>query len=139
MAMSTKQKIAIACGAIMLLAAMTWAVTTHQRSVTTYTYSHFLTLVRGGKLAGVVIFDNNSGAAAATCSLKDGNTGRTVLPANYKDALRAMQEQLVNIEIRGGSAEVQLVKATPFLLLLALWIILLIAKFPPNLNRGLRK
>ena len=74
---------------------------------------------------------SNSGAIQATCRLEDGNTERTVLPANYRDAIVAMQEKLVSIEIRDASSgPLQLVmKATPFLVLLGVWIFLMIRRF----------
>jgi hypothetical protein len=74
----------------------------------------------------------NSGAIQAICRLKDGNAVRTVLPSDYRDALVAMQNKLVNVEIRDSSSgSLRLVmKATPFFLLLGVWILLAIRKFP---------
>jgi hypothetical protein len=36
----------------------------------------------------------------ATCRLTEGNTVRTVLPSDYRDAMVAMQNERVNVEIR---------------------------------------
>ena len=43
---------------------------------------------------------SNSSAIQANCRLKDGNAVRIVLPSDYRDAMVAMQEKLVNVEIR---------------------------------------
>jgi ATP-dependent Zn protease len=95
------------------------------------TYSEFLQQVRTGQVASVVIDAKNSGAVHATCSTKYGKTVRTVLPADYADALKTMQERLVNIEIRDSFSEpLRLLRnATPFLLLLGVWIFLIFCKF----------
>jgi hypothetical protein len=48
---------------------------------------------------------------------------RTVLPSDYREALAAMEESLVDIEIQ--SARFPLLSAAPFLLLLAVWVCLM--------------
>jgi hypothetical protein len=78
---------------------------TTQRSLATFTYSQFLDQVRSGQVASVVVIGSNSGAVEAICRLKDGKTVRTVLPSDYRDALVAIQDKLVNIEIRDVSSE----------------------------------
>jgi hypothetical protein len=80
----------------------------------------------------VIVTRSNSGAVEATCRLKDGKTVRAVLPSDYRDALVAMQDKLVNIEIRNSSSGPfsLLINATPFFLLLGVWIFLMIRKFP---------
>jgi ATP-dependent Zn protease len=112
--------------------------TTSQLSLTTLTYSHFLEKVRTGEIASVIVMGSNSGAIQAICRLKNGNAERTVLPSDYRDAMLAMQDKLVNVEIRDSSSgPLQLVmKATPFFLLLGAWIFLLIRKFPNGLGRA---
>jgi ATP-dependent Zn protease len=96
------------------------------------TYSEFLERVQTGQIAGVTVMGGNSGAVEALCRLKDGNTVRTVLPRNYRDALIAMQEKLVDIEIRDASSGSLrlLLNATPFFLLVGVWVFLMIRKFP---------
>src|SRR2546425_6990115 len=135
--MSSRGKIAITCGVLVCVAGVLWMTTTGQRSLTTYTYSQFLDQVHSGQVAGVVVIGSNSGAVEATCWLKDGKAARTVLPSDYKDALLAMQDKLVNIEIRDSSSEPLrlLMNATPFLLLLGVWVVLMIRKFPNSLDR----
>jgi ATP-dependent Zn protease len=106
--------------------------TTSQRSLNTLTYSQFLEKVRTGQIATVIIMGSNSGAIRAICRLKDGNAEQTVLPSDYRDAMAAMQDKLVNIEIRDSSSGPHqlMLYYTPFPLLLGVWIFLLIRKFP---------
>ncbi len=87
------------------------------------TYSQFLQFVSGGKVAGVII-ESGAEASPAICRLRDGHVLRTVLPANYRDAIFAMQDRGVDIEIRGGGRW-PILNALPFLLLLAVWFYLM--------------
>ena len=137
--MTSKSTIAILCAALICAAGVLWMATAGQRSLTTLTYSQFLEQVRNGQVASVIVIGANSGAVQATCSLKDGNTVRTVLPADYRDAMVAMQDKLVNIEIRDSSSEPfrLFMNATPFLLLLGFWILLMIRKFPNGLRKNI--
>src|SRR5437879_5006108 len=130
--MNSKTKIAIICAVLICVAGVLWMAATSQRSLATLTYSQLLEKVRTGQIASVIIMGSNSGAIQAICRLKDGNAERTVLPPDYRDAMVAMQEKLVNVEIREASSGLlQLVmNATPFLLLLGVWIFLVIRKFP---------
>lgn len=98
-------------------------------SLATLTYSQFIEQVRAGQIASVVVMAGNSGAVQAICRRKDGSAERTVLPADYRDALAAMQDESVVVEIR-DSASAPVVKAEPFLVLPGVWVILLICKFP---------
>ena len=102
-----------------------------RRNLTNLTYSEFLEEVRAGRVAKVTVVESNSGAVEALCTLKEGKTARAVLPARYRDALQAMQEKQVNIEIRDSSATSLrlLMNATPFLLLLGIWVLLVTRKF----------
>jgi hypothetical protein len=100
---------------------------------TRLTYSEFLQEVDAGDLAGVTITTGDSGASQADCRLKNGAIVRTVLPADYRDALAAMQQKLVNIEIEEPSSRRLLIRATPFLTLLAVWFLLMFGmKNPPR-------
>lgn len=129
--MNLKAKIVIACVVLLCCLSAFWIASTSRRKPPTFTYSQFLDQVREGKVAGVVIAASNSGAAEATCRLKDGRALRTVLPSNYCLALKAMQDSLVDIEIRDASFTEprRLVKnAAPFLVLLGVWAVLLIYK-----------
>ncbi|MFI5382270.1 MAG: hypothetical protein ACHRHE_23490 [Tepidisphaerales bacterium] len=124
--------VAIVCAALICVAGILWIATAGQRSSTTLTYSQFLEEVGTGQIAGVVVMGGNSGAIQAVCRLKDGSAVRTVLPPDYRDAMVAMQAGMVDVEIRDSSSGLLrlLMNATPFLLLLGVWIFLVIRKFP---------
>ena len=130
--MHSKAKIAIICAVLICVAGVSWMATASQRSLSTLTYSQFLEKVRTGQIASVIVMGSNSGAIQAICRLKDGNAVRTVLPPDYRDAIVAMQDKLVNVEIRDSSSgPLRLfTNATPFFLLLGIWIFLMIRKFP---------
>jgi ATP-dependent Zn protease len=129
--------IAIAAVLLVFLAALPWIVTTGSRSLRTTTYSQFLDQVHNGRVASVVIGARNSGAVEATYHLKDGEAVRAVLPSDYRDALRAMQDKLVNVEIRNTSAKPSqlLLNATPVFLLFAIWVVLIMWKVPNRLRQ----
>lgn len=129
--MNSKATIAIIC-VVLISVAGAWWLATSQRSLTPLTYSQFLEKVRNGQVASVIVMGSNSGAIQAICLLKDGRAERTVLPADYRDAMVAMQDKLVSIEIReSSSGSLQLMmNAAPFLLLLGVWIFLITRKFP---------
>lgn len=136
--MKSKARIAIVCAIVIFLAGVMW--TTASRSgPKTLTYSQFLEQVRGGQVAGVILTGSNSGATQATCRLKNGSTVRTVLPSDYKDALMTMQDKRVDIEIRDSSSgPLQFfINATPFFLLLGVWIVLMIRTFPNGPRQGI--
>jgi ATP-dependent Zn protease len=125
-------RIAILCAVVLCLAGLLWMAAGTGGGQSNLTYSQFLEQVRAGQVASVTIIASNSGVTPATCRLKDGNTVRTVLPSDYRDALAAMQDKLVNIEIQDSSSGRLrlLTNATPFFLLLALWVVLAVCKFP---------
>lgn len=106
------------------VASTAWITVRNGRKIPEATYSQFLQQVRGGEVSGVSIASAGS-AAEATYQRKDGATVRTVLPADYRDALAILQDKPVNIEIREPSPWFALRNAVPFLLLLALWIVLM--------------
>jgi ATP-dependent Zn protease len=124
--------ITIICAVLVCVAGVLWMSTASQRTLTTLTYSQFLEKLRAGQIASVIVMGNNSGAIQAICRLKDGNGVRTVLPSDYRDVMWEMQDKMVNVEIRDSSSgPLRLfVNATPFLLLLGVWIFLMIRKFP---------
>jgi len=138
--MNSKNKSAlIAVAAILLvcLAALPWIAGIGSRSLPTATYSQFLDQVHDGRVASAVVGTRNSGAVETTYRLKNGEAVRTVLPWDYRDALDAMEDKLVNVEIRSSSAQpLQLfLNATPVFLLFVLWVVMIIWKFPNRLRR----
>jgi len=130
--------VAIICAVLICVAGGLWMAAAGQRSLTTLTYSQFLEKVRTEQIASVIIMGSNSGAIQAICQLKDGNAVQTVLPSDYRDAMVAMQDKVVNLEIRDSSSgSLRLFKnAAPFLLLLGVWIFLMIRKFPNGPRQG---
>ena len=95
------------------------------------TYSQFLEQVRDGKVASATIAPGNSGTSPVTYTMKDGVKARTVLPPDYRDALTAMQDKLVNVDIQDACWGGPLINAAPFLLLLGVWLVMLV-RFPGN-------
>jgi ATP-dependent Zn protease len=136
--MTKKAKVVIVSAVLICLAAaILWIAAGSARGMTKLTYSQFLEHVRSGQVASVLVIGSNSGAVHATGRLKDGNTAVTVLPADYRDAMLAMQDQHVNVEIRDTSfAPLRLLlNATPFLLLLGVWVFL-IRRIPQGPRNG---
>jgi hypothetical protein len=125
-----RTKAATICVLLICVAGGLWM--TNRPSFATLTYSQFLERVRSGQMASVLILGSNSGAIQAICRLNDGVRVQTVLPSDYRDAMAAMQDKLVNVEIRDASSVPSrpFLNASPFLLLLAVWIILMSRKFP---------
>ncbi len=110
-------------GAVLICAGVALWIA-RERKQPTVSYSRFLELVESGKVAGVVIASN--AGPEATCRLKDGGAVRTVIPADSRGAMAAMEAQHVDIEIRNTSSGWrQLVNVVPFLVLFGLWVFLL--------------
>jgi hypothetical protein len=124
-------KIAIFSVAMICLVELWWTTVGSRPSVAKLTYSQLLEQVGAGQVASVIVIDSKSGATRATCRLRDGKTVQTVLPSDYRVALAAMQDKLVNIEIQGPSF---FINAAPFLLLLGGWILAVIFKFPNRIR-----
>lgn len=125
---STKMKVLIVAAVLICSAGIFWLTTVREGSTTHLNYTQFLDEVRAGRVASVIVI-GKTGAAHATLELKDGKTARTVLPSDYKAALRAMQDKQVGIEIRDSSLQPWM-NAIPFFLLLAVWAVLMFRK--PN-------
>lgn len=125
------------CAVLVGVACILWMAVVGGRSPTKLTYSQFLQQVRTGQVANVTIKDSNSGAAQATCRLKNGNAAVTVLPSDYRDAVAEMQDEAVNIEIRDSSSGPLrlLANVVPVLLLLGLWIFMMNRKLPNGLRQ----
>jgi ATP-dependent Zn protease len=135
----SKGKIALVCFVVICAMGVYWIQARSQRSPMLSTYSQFLDYVRGGRVANIVITETNTGPARAVFKLKAGDTLQTVLPSAYRDSLLTILDKQVSVEIRDGSAAVLrlLTNAFPFLLLLAVWMVLM-ARIAPNGPRRLR-
>jgi ATP-dependent Zn protease len=124
---STKIKIALLCAVLVFAGVVVWIMASSHAGPATISYTQFVQRVRAGQVAGVEIAAGNLGASPATIHLKNGGTSRTVLPLDYSAALALLEEQLVNVEIQDASTSPMhlLVNATPFLVLLAVWVLLM--------------
>lgn len=124
--MRMKFAFAILGVALLSVVAFFWRSDVTRRNLPVVTYSQFLDSVRAGEVSGVVVMADGHGAKTAILRMKQGRDARTVLPSDFRDALRAMQDQRVDIEIRDGSRDRvrMLINATPFLVLLVVWLIL---------------
>jgi cell division protease FtsH len=99
------------------------------------TYSEFLKRVQAGEVAKATIeVAARSGADQIDYTLKNGSRVKTVVPSDDREAMAAMRDKLVNIEIRDASASPLrlLANATPFLLLLAFWVVMMRLKLRPH-------
>jgi ATP-dependent Zn protease len=97
-------------------------------SRTKATYTEFLQQVQAGEVSKATIAVAETGANPVTYRLKSGSEWLTIIPKNYQDALAAMQNKLVNVEIRDvASQRVRtLANASPFLILLGFWVVMMI-------------
>ena len=125
--MSSKVKAAVFWISLIFAAVALWLVVSGRHTERKVTYWEFLASLESGRVTGVTILGSTSGAVQALCRLADGSTVRTVLPADYRDALRAIEDNRVNIEIRDASYEPLrlLINMTPFLVLLGFWFFMM--------------
>ena len=109
-----------------------WTFAGQRSGQSTISYSQFLQQVDAGRVVGGKISAGNSGADAARVRLMNGAAAQTVLPGDYSVALAAMQQRMMNVEIQDADANPTrlLINATPFLILLAVWLFFMF-------NRGL--
>ena len=122
--MNTRVKRVVFYVVLIGVAALLWAVIENKPSLPNATYSQFLEQVQAGRVSKAIIEAEHTGANPVTYSLKDGRQARSVLPWDYRSALEAMQQKMVDIEIRDASSQWirVLANASPFLLLLGLWV-----------------
>jgi cell division protease FtsH len=121
---SKETRLYLSVAAITITAVLLWTGTRGTSRLPGASYSQFLQEVRSGKVDAVTIVGSN--AIPARYRLKDGTTVRTVLPSDYRDALAAMQDGSVDIDIQEspwGSLRL-LVNAIPFFVLLVVWFVL---------------
>jgi cell division protease FtsH len=125
--MNTRAKRVVFWVVLFVVAALMWAVSQNKPNLTKATYSQFLQQVQAGQVSKATIEAEQTGANPVTYSLKDGGQARSVLPGDYRNALEAMQQKMVNIEIRDASSQWirVLANASPFLLLLGFWFFMM--------------
>ena len=132
--MKSTTRITVICVVMICLAGVLWMTAGNRRGQNKLTYSQFLEQVRAGQVVSAIVIGSNSGATQATCRLKDGKTVRTVLPSDYRDAVAAMQDKLVDVEIQDASSgPLRLfINTTPFFLLVGLWVFFMMRKLPKD-------
>ena len=125
--MNTKAKSIVFWVVLIGVAALLWAVIQNKPNLAKATYSQFLQQVQSGQVSKAAIEAGHSGANPATYSLKDGSRARTVLPRDYRDALEAMRQKTVDIEILDAASQWMrvLANASPFLVLLGFWVFMM--------------
>jgi len=123
---SNAKKIVFWC-VLIAVAALMWAVVRNGPNPVKATYSQFLEQVQAGQVSKATIVAAHNGANPVTYSLKNGGRVDSVLPHDYRDALEAMQQKMVNIEIRDASSQWLRVlgNASPFLILLGFWFFMM--------------
>ena len=131
--MNTKAKSIVFWGVLIAVTALVWAVIQNKPNPVKATYSQFLQQVQSGQVSKAVVVADHTGANPVTYSLKDGSQARTVVPSDYRAALEAMQQKMVNIEIRDASSQWLriVVNASPFLVLLGFWVFMM-RRLPPG-------
>src|SRR5262245_59495405 len=107
---------------LVLVGAGWWRVATTDSARPKMSYSQFLAQVRTGQVSSAIIMAGDSSASETTFRLKNGSSGKTTLPGDYRDALSAMQDNLVDIQIQKSSEWGKLLNLLPFLLLLGFWL-----------------
>lgn len=108
----------------------------HGRLQPKTTYSEFLKRVEAGEVTkATVAVAARSGVDQIDYTLKNGSQAKTVVPSDDREALAAMRDKLVNVEIRDASSSPYrlLANASPFLLLLAVWVVMMRLKIQPRL------
>ena len=121
--MNTRAKRVVFWVVLFVAATLAWTVSQNKPSPPNATYSQFLEQVQAGRVSKAIIEAEHTGANPVTYSLKDGRQARSVLPWDYRSALEAMQQKMVDIEIRDASSQWirVLLNASPFLVLLGFW------------------
>jgi cell division protease FtsH len=104
-----------------------WAVVQTGRSSAKTTYSEFLQQVQSGQVRSATIVAGDEGSSDVTYNLKDGTRVHSVLPSDYRDALEAMRQKTVNVEIENAASQWLRRGANliPVLLLAAFWFFMM--------------
>ncbi len=123
---------AIAVVTLICAGCILWITTAGRPSLPALSYSEFLEKVQSGLVSSVVLKDNNSKPVQATCRMKDGTALRTVLPSDYENAMAAMLENKVRVEIWDPSPGYLrlFIQFAPLFLCAGLWTFLMIRRGP---------
>lgn len=122
---SNATKLSLCLIAVGFASALGWIAVRSQQKPAGSTYTQFIQQVRMGRVDSVTITSANAGAVPASYRLKNGNTASTILPSDYRDALAAMVESSVEVDIQEStwSAIRPFANAIPFFVLLTVWLI----------------
>jgi cell division protease FtsH len=96
------------------------------RGEKTYTFSQFMEEVRQGNVSEVTI--SNGNLVSGKLRNLQGVTLKTVIPANYPDIYKVLEEKKVSVEVKEAQSNnwiTLLVNASPFILLIAFWIFMM--------------
>jgi ATP-dependent Zn protease len=92
------------------------------------TYSQFVSHVQAGEVKkATVTIGAGSGTDQISYTLANGSRLKTVIPSDRRAAMAVMQAKGVDVEIRDASSTPirLLTNSIPFLLLLAVWIVMM--------------
>lgn len=125
--MISKTKAIVFLAVLIGVIGLVWATAQNEPNSAKATYSQFLRQVQSGEVNRATIVADHGAANPVTYRLKDGALMRAVLPPDYRDALEAMQQKMVDIEIRDASSQWPrvLANSAPFLILLGFWFFML--------------
>ena len=92
----------------------------------TYTFSQFMDDVRAGNVTEVTI--SNGNLVTGKLRNQQGVTLKTVIPANYPDIYKVLEEKKVSVEVKEAQSNnwiTLLVNASPFIIMIAFWIFMM--------------
>ena len=124
--MNSNVKTAVFWVVLICVAVLLWTVvrTGQTRTEQEYSFTEFLSEVEAGRISEITVSGNE-----VQGKMKDDNVPmRTVIPANYPDIYKLLQDKSVNVEIKksdSGNWVSLLINAIPFVLLLAFWIFMM--------------
>ena len=121
------RKILIAAAVLVIALVVALTGVLHRGSRNIISYTQFIQRVQAGDVSDVTIQDDVR-SSRATIRLKNGEVSHAILPADYSLALKILQNKLVNVEIQDAASNPYriLAHAAPFLLLLAVWCVLML-------------
>jgi ATP-dependent Zn protease len=108
---------------VLVVVAASLAMLVGDRRQAKATYTEFLQQVQAGQVSNATIVAAQTGADEVDYKLKSGVRLQTIAPRDYREAVAAMRQKLVNIEIRNAWWQPLsvLVNSSPFLILLGFW------------------
>jgi ATP-dependent Zn protease len=121
--MNAKTKTVIFWAIVGLTAALLFTVIRTGPKAGRVTYTQFLRHLQADEIATATIRGGGTGPSPTILVMRSGARLETVLPPDYRDALAAMEAKGVSIDIQASST--LWMNAIPFLILLALWFVML--------------